>query len=213
MKRIIFLLMTIAVVFGLSSCDPVQTLSEADAKKVVEAVSSAASGSLGSAEAGRSAEDTARALTSSFQKTQTGGGIAQFTVRTNRNENVGEGLSSAAAYFNIEYTDFDVVVTDEDGDETTYTLNGTMYMEYKYTASWASGFSLGYEVLCFTDSEDELLVDGGGINTQLELNVSNTVAMNISAGNSYTISYECSGTCNGNTFSDESGTLTASITE
>ena len=211
MRRIIFVLLLVTVVFAFSGCDIAWNLSEEDAKKVLEVVSSAASGSTG-LDTGRSVEENARALTASFNKEQANGGTALFTARTERNTNTTENLSNALAYFDVLFTDFEVSITDEDDVTTDYILNGMMYMEYRYILNWSAGFTFGQEVLCFTDPEadDVLSINGGGINTALELQVTNNISMNLS-DNGYSMNYAYTGSCNGQVFNDESGTLTVDI--
>jgi hypothetical protein len=68
--------------------------------------------------------------------------------------------------------------------------------------------SFGFKL--FTGAEDSLAVDGGGINTPLDLNVTNTLSMSSSTvGGS--MSYTLNGTCNGYTFADKTAQITASI--
>ena len=215
MKRILIILITAAVLLGLSGCDPVKDLSEAEALRAVEAVSSAATGSLTAGSRSSLTEDLSRAITSavttSFKTEQTDGGSATFSIQTEQNESAGEGITSADAYFSVTFDEYLVDVTDEDGAETKYTLDGTMYFEYTFDFN-LNPLSYSYEILCFTDEDDELWIDGGGINTQLELNITNTYTMSLSS-DGYTVSYNCSGSCNGNTFDEEQGTITISIVD
>jgi len=209
MKKIVLLLMTAALVVGLNSCDGTQKLTEDEAKQVVGVLTTATAGSLNAPSSKTSGDAFAKALTATFESTQSGGGTAVFTFTADANTEAGDELTGAQARFNVAFTDFIVTVADDAGTETTYTLNGTMYMEYKLDFT-LDPIGLSYSFKLFTGAEDTLAIAGGGINTPLELNVTNTLKITgLSVGG--TMSYTMSGSCNGYTFADTNAQISASI--
>ena len=213
MKRIVFTLLSLSVILGLTSCNVAWPLFEEDAKTSVEVVSSAVFGSIGD-DASRLFDESSRGLSITTTLTQNEGeGTAKYTLSSDENNNVSEHLSGWFVFhFNILYSDFKVTLTDEEDEETDYILNGMMYMEYKMVASEQEGYSIGREVLCFTDPEAEeaLRIEGDGINTALELQIRNTVAMNF-ADNGFSFTAQYTGECNGQKFEKQDCILSASI--
>lgn len=210
MKKIGLLLIAAALIFGLSSCDTATDLTKEEALEVVEVLSSATTDSIYGQGFSRSGDEMAKALSASFTENQTAGGTAVFTFLTEQNSGAGDGLASGAVYFDVEFTDFVVTVIEDDGATTDYTLNGTMYMEYTIDLEIADDLSsMAYEFvyLLYTDSDDTLSIVGGTINTSLDLNIKDTLTMNID-GTAMTMSYTISGICNGYTFEDETGEFT-----
>ncbi len=213
MKKLGLLLVAAVLVFGFSSCDTAQQLTEAEALEVVEVLSNATTDSLYSQDVSRmTGDELAKAVSASFTATQTGGGTAVFNYLADANSDAGAGLADAVAYFDVTFTDFTVDAANDDGTTTEYTLNGTMYMEWDMEISYdaaAASFVWEYVYLLYTDSTDTLSVAGGVINTTLDINVENVLTMT-SANGSLTVSYTINGTCNGYTFDDENGTMTVS---
>ena len=221
MKRI-FLFISIAVLsFSMLSCDLMNSLfngvTEAEAVEVAQALVSPVSNTGSSVSPSLSrglSRDLSRDLSIfPYTEEQPGGGTAVISYTADTNSTDFTVLMNGT--LKIVYDNFIAEITNEDGEEKSYTITGTIFYDTVADVDWTlTSLTYSYDIDMYT--EDPVAVTGEGVDTDINLDITETLDVTFEYTNStysYTVAYDCSGTVNNVQIDDESGTFTYSYTE